>query len=364
MDHAVDELMRASASDPRVIGLSGGLPSDGLFPRRALAESFLRVLEQPSTLQYGWPEGHLPLREQIARRLRARGAVVTADSVLVTSGAQQAIAIAADLVAQRGDRIEVERLTYPSALELFRAQGLRPVPARSDVDHDIRLSYVMPAVGNPVGGRFAVEERRALLARRKHLVIEDDAYADLSFDGPAPRPLVADLPSRVFHVGTFSKILCPGLRIGWLVVPKRFREQARALKSASDLQAGSLAQLLLNDYLEHADLDERLTRLRRFYRTRAQRLARALRQHAPFWQFQMPTGGFSIWVDTGTRRGEQDFLRAAIAEGVSFDPGSLFRATAAAQPLAFRLCFSRAAPEQLVDGVKRLVRAWGRVQPG
>jgi 2-aminoadipate transaminase len=360
MDRTVDELLRASASDPKVIGLSGGLPSDGLFPRRALAESFLRVLEQPSTFQYGWPEGHVTLRAQIAERLNARGAAVTADSVLVTNGAQQAIAIAAELVARPGDKVGVDRLTYPSALDLFRAQGLVPTAERPDVDH-ARLSYGMPAVGNPLGGKLSVEQHAALRARQDQFFIEDDAYADVAFDGPPGRPLLADLPGRVFHVGTFSKILCPGLRIGWLVAPEPFRESARSLKSAADLQAGSLAQLLLSDYLQHVDLDQRLIRLRHFYRTRAQALARALRQHAPFWQFEMPAGGFSIWIETGTRLPEQDFLRAAIAEGVSFDPGSLFRASAAAEPLAFRLCFSRARPADLVEGVKRLVSAWRRL---
>lgn len=274
MERALDELLRASAGDPGAIGLAGGLPSDGLFPRRALARSFLRVLQQPPTLQYGWPEGHLPLREQIAERLRARGAEVTADEVLVTSGAQQAIAIAVELVAKPGDDVRVDGLTYPSALDLFRTQGLRP--ATVAMGGHARVRYAMPAVHNPSGAGRSHEQRRALIASAE-FVIEDDAYADLLFAGPAPRPLLADAPARTFHVGTFSKILCPGLRIGWLVVPTRFQEEARSLKSAADLQSGSLAQLLLSDYLGREDLDQRLPRLRRFYRARRKAGPRASR---------------------------------------------------------------------------------------
>ncbi len=361
MERALDELLRASAGDPGAIGLAGGLPSDGLFPRRALARSFLRVLQQPPTLQYGWPEGHLPLREQIAERLRARGAEVTADEVLVTSGAQQAIAIAVELVAKPGDDVRVDGLTYPSALDLFRTQGLRP--ATVAMGGHARVRYAMPAVHNPSGAGRSHEQRRALIASAE-FVIEDDAYADLLFAGPAPRPLLADAPARTFHVGTFSKILCPGLRIGWLVVPTRFQEEARSLKSAADLQSGSLAQLLLSDYLGREDLDQRLPRLRRFYRARAERLARALRDHGPSWRFEMPAGGFSVWVETGTMLSERDFLRLAIEEGVSFDPGSSFRFDASATPLAFRLCFSRASPSDLVEGVRRLSRAWARLRSG
>jgi 2-aminoadipate transaminase len=233
----------------------------------------------------------------------------------------------------------------------------------------------MPAVDNPRGVSLPAPARQALLAGRVP-VIEDDAYADLLFAGPAPRPLLAEAPGQVLHVGTFSKTLCPGLRIGWLVVPPRLRRRALNLKEGSDLQAGSLAQAIVEDYLTGGgdgpgvDFEGRLVRLRRFYRARAAKLARAVRAHLPEWRFQPPAGGFSIWLEAPASADEVSelaLLDAATAEGVTFDPGSLFRPDRAPGPLALRLCFSAAAPDSFEEGARRLARAWrrvSRVRPG
>jgi len=297
------------------------------------------------------------LREQIAARLRARGADdLTADDILVTNGAQQAIAIATQLTRRRGDTIGVDRVTYPSALDLFRSLGVLPVTGTA-----VTAFYVMPVVGNPGGRQLSDDERRWLLSGTRALLIEDDAYADLCFAGPAEPPLLASARGRTFHVGTLSKILCPGLRVGWLVPPRRYRARAFKLKQASDLQAGGLAQAVASDFLARDDLERRLVRLRRFYRARASRLLRALEKHAPFWRVQPPAGGFGLWVETdAAEASEESFLALALEEGVSFDPGSSFRPDESETPLAFRLCFSAADPETFEEAVRRLVTAWRR----
>jgi 2-aminoadipate transaminase len=209
-----DRVRRAAASS-RVINLGGGLPSEKQFPRSALAASFLRILGAPRApaLQYGWPEGQAELRARIARRLVARGARITADDVIITNGAQQAIAIATQLALRRGQTIGVEATTYPAALDLFRERGLRATPSLAQGG----ACYVMTSLNNPAGAPLDARARADVLAR-DGAILEDDAYGDLRFDGN-PGPLfLAEARSRTYHIGTFSKTLCPGLRIGWLIV--------------------------------------------------------------------------------------------------------------------------------------------------
>jgi 2-aminoadipate transaminase len=367
VDERIEAIQRRTARDRDVIGLAGGLPSEVQFPKRKLARSFFRVLGREGTpaLQYGWAEGFERLRTMIAAHLRARRVVVTASDVIITSGAQQAIAIGLELVCKPGDRVGVAAETYPAALDLIRERGMVPVAAADRV----RALYAMPALGNPSGLGLSPEARRALLAAGVP-VIEDDAYADLRFDGPAPPPLLADAPSQVIYVGTLSKTLCPGLRIGWLVVPARLRRRALRLKQGSDLHASSLSQAIVEDLLGAdtasggLDFEAHLVRLRRFYRTRAMMLARALRQHLPGWRFATPEGGFAIWAQAEpTRRkvDEKALLEAAAEERVMFDPGSLFRPDKGTAPIAARFCFSATPPAMFEEGIRRMARAWQRV---
>ncbi len=365
-------MMRAAAADARVIGLAGGLPAEAQFPKRALARAFLRAVRRAGApaLQYGWAEGSARLRGFVAGRLRARGAVVQPDDVIITSGAQQAIALALELAARPRDLVGVGAETYPAALELIRARGLSPV-ARWDGPP---VRYAMPAVHNPRGDALPAAERAELLGTGG-AIVEDDAYAELRFDGAPARPLLADAPERVLHVGTLSKTLSPGLRIGWLVVPARLRERAVELKQGSDLQASSLGQAIAETYLlgdgqdlPGVDWDARLARLRRFYRRRATLLGRALRSALPEWRFTAPEGGFAIWAhapEAPRAVDELAFLRAAVAAGVSFDPGSTFRPDRAPHPLAVRLCFSAASVTSFPEAARRLAHAWRRIgEPG
>lgn len=364
MDPRIEALQRRAAATPGLINLGGGLPAEIQFPKRSLARAFLKALGRQGApaLQYGWAEGSAELRRWVADRLRLRGASVASDDIIITSGAQQAIALALELVCRPGDLVGVDRATYPAALELIAERHLRAVSRWEDV----RARYVMPALGNPLGQGMNAEQRR-IVCEGKAAILEDDAYAELRFEGPAPRPLLADLPARVLHIGTLSKTLCPGLRIGWLVAPPRLRARALRLKASQDLQASSLAQSVAGEYLLGGeDFDARLVRLRRFYRARAHKLLRALRSHLPTWSFSEPEGGFAVWaIPPASRAGAPDevsFLTAALAEGVSFDPGSSFRADRAATPLALRLCFSAAPSGAFEEAAVRLARAWRRVE--
>jgi 2-aminoadipate transaminase len=353
-----ETLQRRAAADPGVIGFGGGLPADVLFPRAALTAAFVRAVQRPAAaaLQYGWPEGLEGLRTQIAERLRRRGAAVAPEEVLVTNGAQQALAIALQILCRAGARVGVDPETYPGALDVFTARGLVAAP----LDGDVRALYLMPALSNPRG--HGMDDLARARARARRLpIIEDDAYADLRFEGPAGRPLLADDRERVFHVGTFSKTLCPGLRVGYLVPPPRHKARALRWKRSADLQPNTLAQTIVEDFLGHQDFDARIVKLRRYYGRKAARLLEALRRELPRWEIDEPEGGFAVWCYPDEERPELDFLARAVDEGVSFDPGSMFRGNGAVTPLAVRLCHSSVDEARIEEGVRRLARAWRRL---
>jgi 2-aminoadipate transaminase len=271
---------------------------------------------------------------EIAARLRARGAAVDADDVIVTNGAQQAIAIAAERLGATTVGVDAE--TYPSALDLFRSRGLAIVHGGQDRhDRPADWWYAMPGIGNPHGNGMTAGERQALLATGLP-VIADEAYAELRFDGKLERPLLADARDRVWHVGTLSKTLCPGLRVGWLIPPSGEREAFVARES----------------------FDARLAEARRFYEARAHRLARAFRRHLPSWRFREPEGGFSIYLETDLRGDDTALLEIAARHGVSFDPGRLFRASGESSPIAMRVCYSTASRDEDIDeAARRIARA-------
>jgi 2-aminoadipate transaminase len=343
MDDRIERLQR-DACRSGVICLGGGLPNDALFPRKTLCESFVEAVRGPAALQYGWPEGSEPLRRWIADRLQKRGADVTAADVVVTSGAQQAIALAVDVLSP--SRVAVDLETYPAALDLFRSRGI--VAGRTG-----EVTYVMPGVDNPRGR--GLRDRNALLASDLP-ILADEAYAELRFDGALERPLLADARDRVFHIGTVSKTLCPGLRVGWLVPPRPFVAQVLRFKHDVDLQAGSLSQAVLESFLARDDFDARLARARKFYVGRAKRMARAL-SRIPGLRFSMPEGGFAIFAETDLEGDDRRLLELATECGVSFDPGRLFRSDDRSSPIAFRLCFSNVSATEIDEGIRRLASA-------
>jgi 2-aminoadipate transaminase len=356
------ELMtREAAADPRVLALGAGLPASEWMPRETLTQAFADLMADPEqgnqALQYGWPEGHEGLRRFIADRLRGRGVSLRTDEVIITSGAQQALMVAAMTLrrVQAARQMQVDHETYPSALDLFRDRGFELTAAESP------LAYALPAMSLPRGQRMGAAQRQRLLERQDVIIIEDDAYAELPFDGNVPRPLVADARNRVWHVGTFSKVLCPGLRVGWLIPPAEHAREALNVKQEIDLHTSGLSQSLTLAFLQRESLDQRLRGLRAFYLERAQALAAAFTSHFPGWSMTPPEGGFSLWVVPDEDKDEAKLMALALEEGVSFDPGSMFRFDGSATPLALRMCFSCNSPSELHEGVARLSKAWHRL---
>ncbi len=340
MDEQISALQKAAAGRPGVIGLAGGLPADELLPREELGRALAHVVTtRDDALQYGWPEGVVRLRAWIAERLAARGARVDAERVIVTAGAQQALAIAAQVLRDRS--IAVGEATYPGALDAFRGAGVAIEVERGDV------RYVIAGVTNPHG--LAEDASRALAATCPLIV--DEAYAELRFDGTIRRPLIADANDRVWHVGTISKTVAPGLRVGWLVPPATHHAAALEHKQATDLQTASVCQAGLARLLQAIDYDAMLAKARAFYRDRAEQLLLGLRRHVPGVRFVEPEGGFSIWVETDDDIDELVFLEAALDAGVMVDPGSAF-SPVPRESLAFRASYSSSG--ELAEASKRL----------
>ncbi|HEX5060814.1 MAG TPA: PLP-dependent aminotransferase family protein [Kofleriaceae bacterium] len=345
MDPRFVALQKRAAECSDVIGLAGGLPADELLPRDELAQALADVTaSRKDALQYGWPEGVEQLRTWIANRLAARGATVEPDRVIITAGAQQALSIAGAMFAGRA--IAVGAATYPAAIQAFLRAGARVV------EHGGDARYVIVGVANPQG--VALDESLGEIP-----LIVDEAYAELRFDGELPPLLQAAAPDRVWHVGTISKTLAPGLRVGWLVPPAAEHEAALAIKHAADLQTASLSQAALARFLATFDYDHFAGRARAAYAERASALVTGMRRHAPMLEFTEPDGGFSIWIETDVKGDEVALLKAALAEGVMVDPGSEFRALPD-ERIAFRVSYSHVGPEQLDEGARRVARMFER----
>jgi 2-aminoadipate transaminase len=348
MDPRVVELQKQAAARDDVIGLAGGLPADELLPRAELARTLAEVTaSREGTLQYGWAEGTEQLRRWIAGRLAARGANVDCERVIVTAGAQQALAIAARVL---GGSIAVGDATYAAAIDAFTRAGARVVRDGGDA------RYVIHGVSNPHG--IELVDRAALLATTGPLIV-DEAYAELRFDGKTPRPLLGDAPDRVWHVGTISKTVAPGLRVGWLIPPAADHATALEHKAAADLQTSSVTQAALARLVATVDYDAMLARARTAYRERAAALCEGLHRAAPGLQFREPEGGFSIWIETEHTGDDLALLRTGLDAGVMVDPGSAFRPEPVDR-IAVRASYSNVPPHRLAEAARRLASVLAR----
>jgi 2-aminoadipate transaminase len=338
--------------DHDTLDLGGGIPDMALFPSETLAEITARVVRDNAAqaLQYAPTEGLWPLREFIAHRLNQRGCKLTADEIIITHGAQQALATVAALLTGPGQPLLLEQPGYPGALQAFSlAQApLLSLPITTD-GWDLEAvrarhaaaAYVIPTFQNPTGRRAGESARIELtrwLDQRRICLIEDDAYGELAFDGSPTRPLLADAEGRGILLGTFSKTLCPGMRVGWIAAPKSLISSSVRLLQAASLQPGTLSQYLAWELIQTLDWSRHVARLSNAYRARAQAL-RARCQELGL-ESAMPQGGLFLWV---TSPGQATaFAASAAARGVFCVPESGFRAFGQPAPDAhLRLAFSR-----------------------
>lgn len=364
---------------PDVISFAGGIPDPALFPRDAIAASYQRILGDPqrgaSALQYSASEGYAPLRAWIARYMAGLGVPCSADHILITSGAQQALDFIAKLFVSPGDEVLVARPTYLGALQALGAYepiyGVLPQRgdnrplAGSGGGRRPALGYVMPDFQNPTGTSLDSTERATLLDAAATLdmpLIEDAAYEALRYDGEAsPSLLALDCArmggidaARVLYCGTFSKTVVPGLRLGWVAAPLPVIRRLVLIKQASDLHSASLSQMVMHEVVQEV-LPQALEPIRRTYRARRDAMLAALADAMPpgvTWT--QPAGGMFIWLTLPEAIDAAQLLRRAITEArVAFVPGRAFHCDGSGAN-TLRLNFSLADEARIKEGVGRL----------
>jgi len=371
-------------SRPDMISLAGGYPSADLFDAEGLHAAMERAMQEvPSRwLQYAATEGEPALREALAAWMKRRGIDAPADRILVTSGSGQGLDLLLRVLIDRGDTLLVERPSYTTALQAMRLAGARLVGVAADADGididelETRLAegprpkalYIVPTFANPSGATLSLARRKRLLevaVRHQLFIIEDDAYGDLRFEG-APVPPLAALASEagaeeyVIHLSTLSKIVAPGLRVGWMVAAPEVLRRCVIAKQTADLCTSPWVQHAAAQYLKGGVLERNVGRIVAAYRERAQAMAQALREQlAGKFMFGAPQGGMFIWGTLPTGMDASALLRTAIEEKVMYVPGVSFYADAP-DLRTLRLCFSMTLPDRIRTGVERLGRAFQR----
>jgi 2-aminoadipate transaminase len=369
---------------PDVISLAGGLPDPSCFPTDELAEAAHRAITDRSVLalQYGPTEGDPALRERIAdRHQHATGRPTHPDQVLVTTGSQQGLDLLARVLGDPGDTVAVEDPGYLGALQAFKAAGLRLLPIHLD-DGGLRVDalaalltgptpdrpafvYTVPTFQNPTGVTLAPDRRTELAALADEhdlLVVEDTPYADLRFSGPALLP-VASATDRVITLGTTSKTLAPGLRVGWMIGPRWLIAATTRAKQAVDLHTSSLSQAVVADLLaDPAWFDRQVATVAERYGQRAATLEAALADRLGHRiALTRPSGGMFCWARI-PGLDARSLLPAAVDEGTAFVPGDAFAVEADLRD-RLRLSFAAADEARLVEAVARLTRALDRTHP-
>ncbi|MFF9172235.1 MULTISPECIES: PLP-dependent aminotransferase family protein [unclassified Streptomyces] len=362
----------AVTARPEVINFAGGLPAPELFDRTGIAASFRAVLEDTPAraLQYATTEGEPVLREALAARITGRGLPTGADDLLITTGSQQALSLLATALIDPGDTVLVENPCYLAALQVFGLAGARVVAVPGDADgpdpraleelvarERPKLLYTVPTFQNPTGrtmpaGRRA--ELAAVAARCGLWIVEDDPYGELRYDGE-PVPWIAaheDARDRTVLLGSFSKVMAPGLRLGWLRAPQGLRRACAVAKQAADLHTPTVNQLAAAHYLDV--LDAHVERVREVYGERRDAMLAGLPDALPAGStWTRPEGGMFLWVRLPSSYDTTALLPRVVRHDVAYVPGAPFYASAP-DPRTLRLCFVTQTPEEIDEGLRRL----------
>ena len=363
---------------PGIISFAGGLPSPQTFPIDAMREASERVLRDDgkAALQYAASEGYAPLREWVAQDLLKQGMHVSPDQVLITTGSQQGLDLAAKILIDAGSRILVETPTYLGALQAFTPMepvavgvnsddhGVDPVDLRAKVGtgaDKARFVYLLPNFQNPTG-RTMTEERRAAVAQvaieTGLPIIEDNPYGDLWFDAPPAPSLSSRHPGGSVYLGSFSKILAPGLRLGYLVAPKALYPKLLQAKQAADLHTPSFNQRVVAEVLKDGFIERHVPTIRALYKQQCEAMLAALdREMAGLGlTWNRPVGGMFLWVQLPKGLKAIPLLDKAVEKGVAFVPGSAFYAEGADES-TLRLSFVTATVDQINTGMAALSAA-------
>jgi len=372
---AIEEILRY-AGDPTVISLAGGNPASETFPSKELAQIAGELLETQPTLalQYNVPRGYLPLRELMAKRAKERdGAGREFDEILIVSGAQQAIDFTAKVLCDEGDAVLVEEPSYIGALNAFRSYNTRliGVPMENDgvdmaamrkaVEENprIKIFYTIPSFQNPTGITMSLEKRKAvyeLCAAHGIVIIEDNPYGELTFDGTKlPTIKSFDTEGIVVYCNSFSKILAPGLRVGYTVAHRDLIGKIVNQKQVNDVHTAMLPQLMALEYLRRYDIDAAIVKMRALYRRKCNVMLDAIERYFPAQiTHTTPNGGLFVWCDMNGEYDTREVAAYCAQRKVVFVPGSTFMTDMEKPCSAFRLNYSTMEDDRIVEGVKLL----------
>jgi 2-aminoadipate transaminase len=366
----IREILKVT-EQPGIISLAGGLPAAETFPVEAMREACERVLADTphEALQYAASEGFGPLREWVAGQMAAQGMAVDAGQVLITTGSQQGLDLAAKVLVDAGSTVAVESPTYLGALQAFApyepefvsvpCDDEGPQPDGLGAAAGARFLYVLPNFQNPSGRCIGDARREAIVAAaqaQRLTLVEDNPYGDLWFDEPPPRPLAARAPGQVLYLGSFSKVLAPGLRLGYMVAPPKLYPKLLQAKQAADLHSPGFNQRVVHEVIRNGFLDHHVPTIRARYKAQRDAMRAALEAHMPAGcHWQVPAGGMFFWVELPAGLDAMALLPQAVAAGVAYVPGSAFYC---AEPPAntLRLSFVTVPPARIAEGVAVLGR--------
>nr|WP_314624886.1 PLP-dependent aminotransferase family protein [uncultured Noviherbaspirillum sp.] len=368
---AIREILKITMR-PEIISFAGGLPSPATFPVERMREAYDAVLSRAGkvALQYGPSDGYAPLREWIADSLSTSDCRIVPEQVLMLSGSQQGLDLLGKVLVDEGSKVLVETPSYLGALQAFSVyrpefvsvatddDGLVP-EALDAVGQGARLLYSLPNFQNPTGRSMTLARRVALVeacARLRVPLIEDDPYGALSYNGePLPKLLNMN-PAGVVYMGSFSKVLTPGIRLGYAVAPVPLARKMEQAKQATDLHTAQLTQMVVHEVVKDGFLTGHIPTIRKLYAAQCQAMLDALQEFFPAGaSWTRPQGGMFIWVTLPAHINSMELLEAAVAQNVAFVPGAPFYANTPA-PNTLRLSFVTVPPEQIRIGVEKLGR--------
>lgn len=359
---------------PGIISLAGGLPAAETFPVQAMAEATARVLRDTpkEALQYAASEGFAPLREWVAAELQGQGLACDANQVLITTGSQQGLDLVGKVLVDPGSKVAVESPTYLGALQAFNpyeptfvpvggdAEG--PLPDALEAARGARFLYLLPNFQNPSGRCLSAARRAAIAAKALAIelpIVEDNPYGDLWFDAPPPRPLSATMGEQSVYLGSFSKVLAPGLRLGYVVAPKALYPKLLQAKQAADLHTPGFNQRVVHEVIKNGFLREHVPTIRARYKAQRDAMRAALEQHLPAGcRWNVPVGGMFFWVELPPQLDATALLAKAVDAGVAYVPGAPFFADAdrGGHANTLRLSFVTVPPALIETGVAALGR--------
>nr|WP_244985965.1 PLP-dependent aminotransferase family protein [Anaerosalibacter bizertensis] len=372
----IRELLKLTQK-PEIISFAGGLPAPELFPVEELEKVSSKVLEEQGTtaLQYGPTEGYEPLRVEITKRMEKVGVECKPEDILVTSGSQQGLDFSGKIFLNPGDIVLCESPSYLGAINAFKAYEPEFIGVPTDENgmimeeledilknnDRVRFIYVIPDFQNPSGRTWSIERRKRLieLANEYNVaIIEDNPYGELRFEGEYyPAIKHYDTEGRVIFLGTFSKIFCPGLRLGWVCAEEEVLNKFVLAKQGSDLQSSTISQMQVAKFLEEYDIEAHIENLKKVYKKRRDLMINTMKEEFPEEiKFTNPEGGLFTWVVLPEYMNARDLAVKAIEKNVAFVPGGSFFPNGGNEN-TLRLNYSSMDDEKIVIGIKRLAEA-------